>query len=162
MKTVIIYDSVFGNTEQITRAIGAAFPPAAAAGVFRVADAGLEKLSGVELLMVGSPTRAFRPTEAIKKFLSGLPHNHLRGVKVAAFDTRAAVEDIDSKILHFMVGIFGYAAKPIADGLVKKGGELVLPPEGFIVQAIEGPLKDGELERAADWARRIYQTGTGK
>jgi flavodoxin len=162
MKTAIIYDSVFGNTEQIARAIGAAFPPAAAAGVFRVGDAGKEQLSGVALLVVGSPTRAFRPTPAIQKFLSGLPRKSLDGVKVAAFDTGIALEDIDVKILRVMVPIFGYAAKKIADGLVKKGGELVLAPEGFFVKGSEGPLKDGELKRAADWAKKIYQTGQGK
>jgi flavodoxin I len=151
MKTAVVYDSVFGNTEKIARAIGAA----TGAGVFRVGDARKETLAGVEMLFVGSPTRAFRPTPAIQKFVKGLPAGGLKGVKVAGFDTRIALEDANSKILNFMVSIFGYAAKPIADGLVKKGGELVLPPEGFFVKASEGPLKDGELERAADWAKKI-------
>jgi len=38
---------------------------------------------------------------------------------------------------------------------VKKGGDRVLSLEGFYVQDSEGPLKDGELERAADWVREI-------
>lgn len=54
-----------------------------------------------------------------------------------------------------MVKIFGYAAEPIARQLMKKGGTLALPPEGFYVKASEGPLKDGELDRAAAWARQI-------
>jgi flavodoxin len=162
MKTVIIYDSVFGNTEQIARAIGAAFPAEAAAGVFRVGDAGKETLAGVELLIVGSPTRGFRPTEATVTFLNGLPANSLRGVQTASFDTRTTGKDFDSKIWSFMVNTFGYAAKPIADGLAKKGGELVLAPEGFSVKGTKGPLQEGELERAADWARRILQACQGK
>jgi len=56
-----------------------------------------------------------------------------------------------------MVGWFGYAAKPIADILVKKGGELFAPPEGFFVKGREGPLKDGELQRAAIWARALIK-----
>jgi hypothetical protein len=56
------------------------------------------------------------------------------------------------------VKLFGYAAKPIAYKLEKKGGSLVIPPEGFLVKASEGPLKDGELERAADWAKLIIET----
>lgn len=30
-----------------------------------------------------------------------------------------------------------------------------MPPEGFIVQDTEGPLRPGELERAAEWAGHI-------
>jgi hypothetical protein len=33
----------------------------------------------------------------------------------------------------------------------------VAPPEGFIVKGREGPLKDGELERAAGWAKGILE-----
>jgi hypothetical protein len=51
--------------------------------------------------------------------------------------------------------VFGYAAKPISEKLRKKGGELIIAPEGFFVKDVEGPLKEGELERAAAWAREI-------
>ena len=47
------------------------------------------------------------------------------------------------------------AAGPIAKRLAKKAGELVVPPKGFFVAGTEGPLKEGELERAVDWAGRI-------
>jgi hypothetical protein len=55
----------------------------------------------------------------------------------------------------FFVRIFGYAAKPIGRLLARKGGKLVLPPEGPYVEGMEGPLVEGELERAREWARRI-------
>jgi hypothetical protein len=61
-------------------------------------------------------------------------------------------------VLPFFVRLFGskaYAARRIADGLKKKGGELVVPPEGFYVEGTEGPLTEGELERAAYWAEQI-------
>jgi hypothetical protein len=81
----------------------------------------------------------------------------LHGVKVAAFDTRATEEELHSHgfILSKLVDVFGYAAEPIGDKLESKGGEPVLPPEGFYVEGTEGPLTEGELERAADWARHI-------
>jgi len=56
-----------------------------------------------------------------------------------------------------MIKLFGYAAKPIAGMLKKKGGSLVQQPEGFYVKDSEGPLKDGELERAARWAQSLLQ-----
>ena len=43
----------------------------------------------------------------------------------------------------------------ITSQLVKAGASLVVPPEGFYVQDTEGPLKNGELERASDWAGQI-------
>jgi hypothetical protein len=49
----------------------------------------------------------------------------------------------------------GYAANTIASTLKKKGGQLLVPPEGFLVTGEQGPLKEGELERAARWAGQI-------
>ena len=76
---------------------------------------------------------------------------------MAAFDTRATEEELrfHGAILSKLVDVLGYAAEPIGDKLESKGGEPVLPPEGFYVEGTEGPLTDGELERAADWARQI-------
>jgi flavodoxin len=51
--------------------------------------------------------------------------------------------------------VFGYAAGRIADSLKAKGGRLVAEPDGFIVEDREGPLKQGELERAADWVKTV-------
>ncbi len=54
-----------------------------------------------------------------------------------------------------MVKLFGYAAKPILAALQKKGGQAVAADEGFYVNASEGPLRDGELGRAAAWAAKL-------
>ena len=162
MKVLIIYDSSFGNTEQIAQAMGHALGSQEDVEVLRVGDVKPEQLTGLKLLIVGSPTQGFRPTPAINNLLGRIPMNGLRGVKVAAFDTRISMNDIDPPILRFagrlVVRLFGYAAKPIADRLKKKGGELTIPPEGFYVKGTEGPLKEGELERAADWAKQIMAT----
>ena len=161
MKAMVIYDSVFGNTAQIAQAVGDGLntAPGAAGDVElrQIGDAKPEQLVGLDVLFVGSPTRGFRPTPAISDFLKSIPKNALKGVKVAAFDTRFTEEEINSHgfVLPKLVNVFGYAAKPIADGLVKMGGELALPPEGFFVKGVEGPLQQGELERAADWAQQI-------
>ncbi|MCJ7737946.1 MAG: flavodoxin family protein [Anaerolineae bacterium] len=155
MKALVVYDSVFGNTEKIAQAIGAALGSLEEVGILRVGDMAPEQLANVEVLIVGSPTRAFSPTPATKAMLKAIPAKALSGIKVAAFDTRISVEDTSSKILSAMVKVFGYAAKPIADRLKSKGGDLVLAPEGFYVQDSEGPLKEGELERAAAWAKQV-------
>jgi flavodoxin len=158
MNTLIIYDSFFGNTEKIAQAIGNSLGSKENVETLRVSEVKPEQLIGLELLIVGSPTRAFRPTKAIMGFLNKIPLNGLKGIKVAAFDTRISTVDVNSRFLNVLVKLFGYAAKPIAYKLEKKGGSLVIPPEGFLVKASEGPLKDGELERAADWAKLIIET----
>ena len=155
MKALVIYDSVYGNTEQIAQAVGNALGSQEDVTVLRVGDVKPEHLTGLNLLIVGSPTRAFSPTPATKKLLGSIPTHGLRDVKVAAFDTRIAVDEIESRILPAMVRVFGYAANPIAERLKKRGGQLVMPPEGFIVEGTEGPLREGELERASDWAREL-------
>ncbi|MBN2005605.1 MAG: flavodoxin family protein [Anaerolineae bacterium] len=153
MNTLIVYDSVFGNTEKVAQAIGGAL----GAQVMRVGDVKPEHLSGLNALIVGSPTRAFSATPAVKQWLQSLAPKRLSGVKVAAFDTRMDVKTVNSPILTFFARIFGYAAEPMASRLVKKGGTQATAPAGFIVMASEGPLKDGELERAAEWARQMPQ-----
>jgi len=153
MKMLVIYDSVFGNTEKIAQAIATALGIQAI--LVSQVDAG--QLNGLDLLVVGSPTRGFRPTEGISKLLNDLPKNHLAGARVAAFDTRIDLETIDSKVFRFIVDKGGYAAKTIAKSLEKKGGQLAAPGEGFYVTGEQGPLKDGELERAADWAGRLVK-----
>lgn len=156
MKVLIIYDSVFGNTEQIAKAIGSALGSPENIGMIRVSDVKPERLTGLDLLIVGSPTRKFRPTTAITRFLKRIPKDDLKGVRVASFDTRFTMSSIEElRVLPFFVRLFGYAAEPISERLQKKGGKLVIPPEGFFVEDVEGSLKNGELERAADWAKQI-------
>jgi flavodoxin len=135
--------------------MGQALAEEGEAKALRVRDVKPEDLTGLDALLVGSPTRAFSPTPVTKDFLKGLAPNSLNGVKVAAFDTRIAVEETGPAFLKFLVKIFGYAAKPIANKLTQKGGTLALEPEGFFVQDTEGPLRDDELARAADWAKQI-------
>ena len=158
MKVLIVYDSVFGNTEKIAQVIGNAMGSQAEVNILRVGNVKQENLRGLDVLIVGSPTRAFKPTKEIINFLNGFPKNGLKGVKVAAFDTRFTMSAIEeSRVLPFFVRLFGYAAKPISNRLKKKGGELIIPPEGFFVEGVEGPLKEGEIEHAASWAKEIVK-----
>lgn len=146
MKTLVVYDSVYGNTERIARAIGEAI-----SGEVEVTYAGAADPSGLDaydLLVVGGPTHAGRATQAMKDFLNIIPTSAISGTNVAAFDTRLTTR---------WVKIFGFAAGRIASSLEKLGGRLTVPPEPFYVEGSEGPLREGEVERAADWAREIQK-----
>src|SRR4030042_307677 len=131
MKALVVYDTFFGNTEKVARAISGAL--GAESTTVRVTEARHEQLKGLGLLVVGSPTRAFRPTKPISQFLDGIPRDALMGVRVAAFDTRMPGAEISSPMLGIMVKFFGYASKPISDKLGRKGGEPAGPHEGLIV-----------------------------
>ena len=157
MKALIIYDSRFGNTEKIARAIGETITPLGEAKVVQVGEANLSELSSIDFLIVGSPTHAGGATRAIKEFLRKIPANALENVRVASFDTRFSAKDkgLGTRIV---LGIFRYAAGRIATILEYKGGYLTTEPEGFIVEDSEGPLKKGELERAAVWAKEITKS----
>ena len=147
MKTLIVYDSVHGNTEKIARAIGDALT--GEVKVLRAGEVDSSELETLDLLIVSSPTHAGRPTKPIQDFLYKAPAYFFQGTKVAAFDTR-----FSSKLAR----IFGYAAGRIAGSLKRKGGTLIASPEGFFVEGTEGPLKEGEVERAAGWAKEIIES----
>jgi len=140
MKALIVYDSQFGNTGKLAGAMADAISGDAAARL--ASETSTSDLEGVDLLVVGSPTQAGRPTKAVQSFLKGVSGP----TKVAVFDTRMSVK---------FAKIFGYAADRMAKTLQRQGSTLVAPAEAFYVLDREGPLKEGEAERAAEWARRL-------
>ena len=73
MKVLVAYDSFFGNTEQIARAIGGALGSQEDVATLRVADVTPEQLTGLKLLVVGSPTWGFRPSPETKDFQKRIP-----------------------------------------------------------------------------------------
>ena len=154
LKALVVYDSKFGNTEKIAMAIGKAMTPLGEVNVVKADEANPSELSSIDILIVGSPTHAGGATRGIKEFLRKIPANALKSLPVASFDTRFSAKDkgIGARIV---LGIFRYAAGRIATILEYKGGSLAMVPEGFIVEDSEGPLKKGELERAATWAKEI-------
>jgi flavodoxin len=161
MKILVVYDSFYGNTQQIARAIGDALGTLPDVGAYHVAEVTSDHLAGLDLLIVGSPTQRFSPVSDIRRFLESIPAHGLKGMQVAAFDTRLTKAEMKSmsSFLSFSASLAGesaYAAKHIAGALKKKGGELVAPPEGFYVEGTEGPLVEGELERAKTWARTLF------
>ena len=149
MKAFIVYDSVYGNTEKIARAIAEAIASHGEAKVLRASEADISELESGDLLIVGCPTHAGRPTPAMQDFLNKVPDSSLQGIKAAAFDSRVSAR---------WVKILGFAAGKIAGRMKGKGATLVASPEAFFVKGKEGPLKEGELERAAGWVRGILET----
>jgi len=143
-RTLVIYDTVHGNTEKIARAIGEAL--GVETEVVRTSEVSASQLGAYDLLVVGAPTHGGRPSPVMQQFLDRVGETSVKGTNVAAFDTRLRTK---------WVKIFGYAAQRIARHLENMGGVLVLAPQGFYVEGTEGPLVEGEVERAANWAMQL-------
>ena len=67
MKVLIVYDSAYGNTEKVARAIGGVIT--GEVKVLRPGEVNPSELQSLDLLIVGSPTQGGRPTPAIQDFL---------------------------------------------------------------------------------------------
>jgi flavodoxin len=171
MRAVIVFESMFGNTEEIARAVAEGIreaSPDAIVDCLPVHDAWRAE---ADLLVVGGPThflglasersrhmaekfdeaaeavgRTQQPVEdeGLREWLEELPEASV-GRRAATFDTRL------DKVLH------GSAAARIAHRLKHKGYELVAEPEGFVVVDMTGPPRSGERERAKAWGAALVQ-----
>src|SRR5829696_3575513 len=147
MNALVLYDSQYGDTEHIAQAIANALGEFGEVRAVRLDPAQPVELQGLDVFIVGSPTQGWRPTPAIQSFLEGTSSQELGGLGGACFDTRF-------RLPRFMTGS---AAKVMAAKLREKGVSLHSEPESFFVKGTEGPLRDGELDRAAVWARMLMK-----
>ena len=153
MKAIVIYDSVFGNTEKIAQAIAKGLGTDCAC--LRAGAVTLTQVTAADLVVMGSPTRSFAATPAVMSLLEAIPSGALACKKIAAFDTRILMGGIKGLLFKKIIDKGGYAAPIIAEQLQSKGGSLVKPPEGFFGKGEEGPLAAGELERAEEWGKQL-------
>jgi len=161
MRSLVVYESWFGNTQHVAERIALALQEEGQVEL-RTVDDPVPPLEDVDLLVVGAPTHVHglsgkRSREAaleqggtgeigigVRGFIAGLP-NGARGPRVAVFDTRA----------NKPVLLVGSAARGIARRLREHGYRLAVEPESFFVEGTPGPLEKGELERAGEWGKKL-------
>lgn len=165
MDVVVVYETHFGQTRAIASEIAdGAHEAGAVATVVAVNDATPEQVEGADLLIAGAPTHVLgmsRPwsrarahpqvvgthgeiADGVREWLEGLPAAGT-GQRAAAFDTRLPS------------ALSGGAARGVAHGLREHGFSLVADPVGFVVKDADGPLRDGELERARAWGADLVR-----
>jgi hypothetical protein len=170
MNAVVVYESIYGNTRAIAEAVAEGLGGADVASVASApADPG-----EVDLLVVGGPTHMHglatnrsrqmaaegahedkgthvEPDAAdgpgLRGWLADLPDR--RGARAASFDTR----------LDRSAWMTGMASRGIAKRLGRHGYDVVAT-ESFLVEDGEGPLEDGELERARAWGAQLAGKAT--
>jgi hypothetical protein len=172
MRALVVYESMFGDNQQVARAISAGLGEAGVeAEAVEVGTAPSSVPAEVGLLVVGSPNHAWsmpRPSSrqdaakqadgelvsrgiGVREWLdeASLPG----GVRTVAYDTRGSHPKAVVK--------FDHASRTIEKGLARLGGTPLLPAEHFLVADMRGPLEPGEVERAQEWGRVIGRAALG-
>lgn len=142
MKSLVVYETGYGNTERLARAIAEALHEQGEARVAPVGGVSGLRAGEMDLLVVGAPTQLHGLTEGMREMLEGIPEGSLKGMRALAFDTRYRGPRL----------IRGSAAKDIASLLRHLGCRLLASPESFFVKGEMGPLEPGEEYRAKSWA----------
>ena len=141
MKALVIFDSNLGSTKVIAETVAKNLGEGTKA--ISVSDFNIEDIKGLDLIVVGSPIIGWKPTEKIDQFLLNLENDQLKNIKATSFDTRIKL------FMH------GDAMKKISDKLKNAGAEILVEPRAFYVKGKENGLFDGEIGKAADWAKTI-------
>lgn len=164
MKALVVYESMFGNSEHVARAVAGALEGFGEVTVRDVATA----LAGavphdIDLLVVGGPTHAFSmsrratredairqgagqglASRGLREWLDAVAPD-LKSLPFATFDTRV------SRVRRLP----GSAARSAARQLRRHHGRMLAPPESFFVNDVSGPLDVDELDRARSWGRHV-------
>ena len=160
MKAIVVYESHWGNTAAIARAIAEGIGPEAR--TLSTAEATGEVIAGADIIVAGAPLLSFSlPTESMLKGLAGnagrdpvapdLSHPSMRAWldalpkgagQAAAFETRIWWSP-------------GSASKAILGKLEALGYRPAAKAQRFVVQGKYGPLRAGELERAKAWGTEL-------
>ena len=147
MKGIVVYDTSYGNTKKIAETIAETLRESGIeVDLFDVKD--VKKLSAkdYDFLVLGSPTRFGTMSFAIRGFLGKVKSEEWMGKPFAAFDTENP-ENIERKE--------GSAAEKIAQKLRDKQMNQLLPVLKAVVLGRKGPLQEGEIERARDYAMEL-------
>ncbi|MCW4040860.1 MAG: flavodoxin domain-containing protein [Candidatus Bathyarchaeota archaeon] len=132
MKAIVIYDTQFGNTEQIAKVLASSMnEQGISVDCFKVDNLPIETLPEYDLLAIGGPTHGFGMSGPMKTFMKKLEHVDLKDKKVFAFDTKNRSR------------FWGSAAKGIEKRMKKFGMNIVIPCASGIVKGLKGPLQEG-------------------
>jgi menaquinone-dependent protoporphyrinogen IX oxidase len=168
MKSVVVYESMYGNTHLIANAIGDGLRLNGEVAVVPVDDADASLVESADLVVVGGPTHAHGMShantrkgavvaaekpgsdlvldedaegEGLREWFDSLERI---ATKAAAFDTR----------VDMSAALTGRASKGIARRLRRHGATLISEPESFFVTK-QNHLEPDEERRAREWGAQL-------
>jgi hypothetical protein len=182
MKAIVVYESLWGNTAAVARAIAEGIGGGARA--VSTAEATPAALAEADLVVAGAPVLGFRlPTEdmrqsvlrtefraprpadlshpSMRSWLEGLSGREAAAGAGAGAPAPVSVEAVAGgrrRFAAFETGLRwspGGATGSIAEKLTQAGYEQLLKGRRFVVKGRYGPLRDGELDRARQWGTEL-------
>jgi len=163
MNAVVVYESLWGNTASVARAIAEGLGDSAVALTTDEADA--DAISGADLIVAGAPVLGFSlgsdtvrnsiaRTEADAASPPDLAHPSMRSWLDALPRGAAACAAFETRIWWSPRGATG----DIERGLARAGYRRVSKAQKFVVNDKYGPLREGELERARRWGAELARS----
>jgi hypothetical protein len=159
MQAVVVYESFWGNTAAIARAIAEGLGPNAQA--LTTDEATAEVVSSADLVVAGAPVLGFRlPTDEVRKGLLreyGAPtpadtsHRSMRSWLEALPQGRGLVTAFETRFRFSPGGSIG----TITHEMERAGYRPIAKGRKFLVTGKYGPLKNGELARARLWGAEL-------
>lgn len=159
MKTVVIYESMFGNTRDIARATAEGLAEWSDVSITDVDSALLTVPTDVALVVAGGPTHAFSMSRQATRYDAvsrGAVRASSRGLRewlgAVSVTTPVSLATFDTHTKQRWVP--GSASRAAAkEGRAR--GFVPVASRSFYVSDIQGPLVAGELERARHWGRSL-------
>jgi flavorubredoxin len=162
MQAIVVYESHWGNTAAVARAIAEGIGPEARA--MSTAEATHEVVANAHLIVAGAPLLGFAlPTEGMLKSIASSAANDPTPPDLSHPGMRMWLDALPPG--HGCAAAFetriwwspGSAAKAILKQLAAHGYVALDPAQKFIVEDKYGPLRAGELERASAWGAALAQ-----
>ena len=147
MKGIVVFDTSYGNTKRIAETISETLKESGIqVDVFYVKEVKKLSVKDYDFLVLGSPTKFGTMSFAIRFFLGKVKREEWMNKPFAAFDTENP-ENIERKE--------GSAAEKIAEKLKERQMSQLLPVLKAVVLGMKGPLQEGEIERAREYAKKL-------
>lgn len=161
MKAIVVYESYWGNTAAVARAIAEGLGPQARA--MSTAEARGEALADVGLIVAGSPIIAFTlPSEKTRSDMAARPGKAPSPPDLSHPSMRSWIEALpEGRTGHAAAFETGFKLSPggsatkILKLLEKRGCRSVAKKQRFLVKGSYGPMREGELDRAKAWGSEL-------
>jgi hypothetical protein len=162
VQVVVVYQSLWGNTAAVARAIAEGIGPDAR--VVSTAEATGDVLTGTRFIVAGAPVLGFRmPSDRTVESIRLNPCSASRPPDLSHPSMRTWLDGLSAKSGYsaaFETRIWwspGGAAGAILRGLDRAGYRPLAKGQRFIVKGKCGPLREGELERAVQWGTALAE-----
>lgn len=159
MRAIVVYESHWGNTAEVARAIAEGIGPDALA--LNTDEATASIVADADLVVAGAPIMAFGlPSDTMIQNAGKDPkapapadisHPSLRSWLEGLPPSRAAAASFETKLRWSPGGATG----AIDEHFHAAGFRTVAKGQKFWVSTMYGPLRDGEVERARAWGSEL-------